>query len=198
MIDDTSVLFWLEDEFVVASLERLSSRDLGDVIEHREREAACPGCGTLTARVKDRSLVRALDLDACGQVIQLWGRKRRLACLEPLCAAGSFMQQSAAIPAPATAVTAGKAFVATCPREGVGEREPAGSRGPLRGWGVALLPLGEVDQLEGVGLGRVVVPLGDVAGPSRPRATVSCSSATKSVAGTASVPAVRTTASERS
>ena len=105
MIDSTSVLFGLEDEFVVTGLERLSSSDLRVVIEHREREAACPGCGTLTAKVKDRPLVRVKDLDACGQVIQLWWRKRRLACPEPLCAAGSFTQQSAAIPARARLTT---------------------------------------------------------------------------------------------
>lgn len=37
MIDSTSVLFGLEDEFVVTSLERLSSSDLWVVIELRER-----------------------------------------------------------------------------------------------------------------------------------------------------------------
>ena len=113
MIDSTSVLFGLEDEFVVTSLERLSSSGLRVVIEHREREAACPGCGTLTARVKDRPLVRVRDLDACGQVIQLWWRKRRLACLEPLCAAGSFTQQWAAIPARARLTTRLREAIAT-------------------------------------------------------------------------------------
>ena len=73
MIDGTSVLFGLEDEFVVTSLERLSSSDLRVVIERREREAACPGCGTLTAKVKDRPLVRVRDLDACGQVSSCGG-----------------------------------------------------------------------------------------------------------------------------
>ena len=99
MIDSTSVLFGLADEFDVTRLERLSSSDLRVVIEHREREAARPGCGTLTARVKNRPLVRVRDLDACGQVIQLGWRKRRLACFEPLGATGSFTQPSAAIPA---------------------------------------------------------------------------------------------------
>lgn len=99
MIDSTSVLFGLEDEFVVTSLERLSSSDLRVVIEHRVREAPCPTCGVLTTRIKDRPLVRVKDLDACGQVIELWWRKRRLACPEPLCGTGSFTQQSGAIPA---------------------------------------------------------------------------------------------------
>jgi transposase len=99
MIDSTSVLFGLEDEFVVTSLERLSGNDLRVVIEHREREAPCPACGAVTSRIKDRPLVRVKDLDACGQVVELWWRKRRLACPEPLCARRSFTQQSEAIPA---------------------------------------------------------------------------------------------------
>ena len=73
MIDSTSVLFGLEDEFVVTSLERLSSSDLRVVIELRERGAPCPGCGVLTARVKERPLVRVKDLHACGQVVELCG-----------------------------------------------------------------------------------------------------------------------------
>jgi len=45
MIDSTSVLFGLEDEFVVTSLERLGKDDLRVVIEDRDREAPCPSCG---------------------------------------------------------------------------------------------------------------------------------------------------------
>ena len=66
MNDSTSVLFGLEDEFVVASVERLSQDDLRVVVEHRDREAACPACGVITARVKDRPVVRVKDLDASG------------------------------------------------------------------------------------------------------------------------------------
>ena len=94
MIDSTSVLFGLEDEFVVTGLERLSEDDLRVVIEHRDREAPCPACGVLTSRVKERPLVRVKDLHACGQVVELWWRKRRLACPEALCATRSFTQQS--------------------------------------------------------------------------------------------------------
>ena len=72
MIDSTSVLFGLEDEFVVTGLERLSKDDLRVVIEHRDREAPCPACGVLTSKVKERPLVRVKDLHACGQVIELW------------------------------------------------------------------------------------------------------------------------------
>lgn len=99
MNDSTSVLFGLEDEFVVASVERLSQDDLRVVVEHRDREAACPACGVITARVKDRPVVRVKDLDASGQAVELWWRKRRLRCLEPPCPRGTFTQQSQAIPA---------------------------------------------------------------------------------------------------
>ena len=37
MIDSTSVLFGLEDDFVVISLERLSENDVRVVIEQRDR-----------------------------------------------------------------------------------------------------------------------------------------------------------------
>ena len=43
--------------------------------------------------------MRVKDLHACGQVVELWWRKRRLTCPEPLCGTGSFTQQSEAIPA---------------------------------------------------------------------------------------------------
>lgn len=105
MLDSTSVLFGLEDEFVVASVERLSSGDLRVVIEHRAREAACPACGVVTSRVKDRPLVRVKDLPAFGHRVELWWRKRRLACREPACACGSFTQQSEAILARARLTT---------------------------------------------------------------------------------------------
>ena len=99
MDDSTSVLFGLEDEFVVASVERLSRDDLRVVIEHRDHEAACPACGVITGRVKDRPVVRVKDLDASGQAVELWWRKRRLNCFEPHCPRGTFTQQSQAIPA---------------------------------------------------------------------------------------------------
>ena len=43
--------------------------------------------------------MRVKDLHACGQVVELWWRKRRLTCPEALCATRSFTQQSEAIPA---------------------------------------------------------------------------------------------------
>jgi transposase len=51
----------------------------------------------ISARVKDRPLRRIKDLPAGGQSVELWWRKRRLACVEALCPRGSFTQASRAI-----------------------------------------------------------------------------------------------------
>lgn len=92
MSDDTSVLFGLEDEFVVTSVEREADDRVRVVIEMRAREGACPACGVLTAVVKDRALVRVKDLPASGQVVDLSWHKRRLVCAEVLCPRRSFTQ----------------------------------------------------------------------------------------------------------
>jgi transposase len=93
----TSVLFGIEDEFDVVSVDRADSGQVKIVIEMLSREGPCPGCGVFSRRVKDRSLVRIQDLRACGQRVQLWWRKRRLVCLEALCRRRSFTQESRAI-----------------------------------------------------------------------------------------------------
>jgi transposase len=97
MSDDTSVLFGLEDEFVVRRVVRSSQDHLEVVIEMREAEGACPACGVLSGLVKERPLVRIKDLPASGQVVYLWWHKRRLVCAEPLCLRRSFTQVSEAI-----------------------------------------------------------------------------------------------------
>ena len=128
MNDSTSVLFGLEDEFVVASVERLDKDDLRVVIEHRDPEGACPACGVITSRVK--------DLDASGQAVELWWRKRRLRCLEPPCPRQTFTQQSDAIPARARLTTRLREALATAIASGTAPwtRSPAriGCRGRPR------------------------------------------------------------------
>ncbi|MDV3220463.1 ISL3 family transposase [Intrasporangium sp.] len=99
MNEGTSVLLGLEDEFRVLQVERLGREMVRVVIEVADPEGACPGCGVLSARVKERPLVRIKDLPASGQRTELWWRKRRLLCREPVCATSSFTQQSAAVPA---------------------------------------------------------------------------------------------------
>jgi len=98
MSNATSVLFGLEAEFEVTDIGRVGACDVRVVIELVAREAACPACGVLTSRVKDRQLVAVKDLDASGQRVDLWWRKRRLVCLEPQCPKATFTQASLAVP----------------------------------------------------------------------------------------------------
>ena len=57
MNESTSVLLGLEDEFTVLQLERIDADTVHVVIEVIDQEGACPGCGMLTSRVKERPLV---------------------------------------------------------------------------------------------------------------------------------------------
>jgi transposase len=93
----TAVLFGIEDEFDVEGVARIGPGQVKIVIELRAVEAACPTCGVISGRVKDRPLRRIKDLPASGQSVELWWRKRRLACVEALCPRRSFTQVSAAI-----------------------------------------------------------------------------------------------------
>jgi transposase len=97
MPEATSVLFGIEDEFDVVSVDRIGPGQVQIIIEMRSREAACPGCGVLSGRIRDRPLCRVRDLPASGQQTQLWWRKRRLVCVEVLCPRRSFTQTSDAI-----------------------------------------------------------------------------------------------------
>jgi transposase len=83
------------------------------VIEDEQGEDGCPACGVISGRVKERPLVRVKDLPASGQRVQLWCRKRRLACLEPDCKRRSFTQVSGQIPARARVTTRLRDKVAT-------------------------------------------------------------------------------------
>ena len=93
----TSVLFGIEDEFDVVSVERLHPGQVQIIIEMRLAEAPYPACGVFTSRVKDRPVRRVRDLPASGQQTILWWRKRRLPCVKALCPRRSFTQESVAI-----------------------------------------------------------------------------------------------------
>ena len=97
MVEATAVLFGIEDEFDVVSVERTGPGQLRIIIEMRSRDAPCPACGVMSARVRDRPPCRIKDLPASGQRVELWWRKRRLLCREPLCPRRSFTQTSVAI-----------------------------------------------------------------------------------------------------
>jgi len=99
MDDGTAVLLGLEDEFTVLMVERVDPGRVKAVIEVSAVEDACPGCGVLSSRVKDRPVIVVKDLKACGQVVDLCWRKRRLTCQESGCSRATFTQQSEQIPA---------------------------------------------------------------------------------------------------
>ena len=120
MNEGTSVLFGLEDEFAVLQVDRLDRDTVRVVIEVIDREGACPGCGVLTSRIKERPLVRVKDLPSAGQRTELWWRKRRLMCRETICGTETFTQQSAAVPA--------RARLTTRLREKIGSAIASGNR----------------------------------------------------------------------
>ena len=95
--DPAAVLFGLEDEFAVLQVERMSADTIKVVVELTAREGPCPACGVLSSVVKERPLGRLKDLPAAGQRVELWWRKRRLACRETLCPRRSFVQTGAAV-----------------------------------------------------------------------------------------------------
>jgi hypothetical protein len=142
----TAVLFGIEDEFDVLSVDRLGPDQVKILVEMRAVEPACRTCGVITRRVKDRALRRIKDLPACDQQTQLWWRKRRLACLEALCPRRSFTHPS----------------VAVRPRARVTERLGTQDRGGDRGRKAGRIGGGRVrrvlaDHAPGVGDGRHAV-----------------------------------------
>src|SRR5256714_5482187 len=96
MDDHTSVLFGL-DGFRVLDVVRVADGLVQVVIETSQTSSACPGCGRLSSRIKDRPVVRIKDLPASGQRVQLWWRKRRLLCATPGCERLSFTEVVEAI-----------------------------------------------------------------------------------------------------
>jgi len=95
--DPAAVLFGLEAEFRVVSVERAGPTAVKLIIEQTARDGPCLACGVLSATVKDRPLIRIKDLPACGQQVELWWRKRRLRCVEPQCLRQSFTQAAEAV-----------------------------------------------------------------------------------------------------
>jgi transposase len=95
--DPATVLFGLEAEFGVLNVERTGPASVKLIIEQMARDGPCPACGVLSSTVKDRPQVRIRDLPASGQQVELWWRKRRLRCVEPLCPRRSFTQTTTAV-----------------------------------------------------------------------------------------------------
>ena len=95
--EPTAVLFGLEAEFRVVSVQRTAASAVMVVIEQIARDGPCPTCGVLSSMIKDRPLMRVKDLPASGQRVELWWRKRRLLCGERLCPRRSFTQTAEAV-----------------------------------------------------------------------------------------------------
>ena len=95
--DPSAMLFGLEDEFGVLAVQRSGPSTVKLIIEQTAREGPCPACGVLSSMVKDRPLTQIKDLPASGQQVELWWRKRRLRCVEPLCERWSFTQTCGAV-----------------------------------------------------------------------------------------------------
>jgi transposase len=97
MDDPTSLLFGLES-FRVVDVVRVADAVVQVVIETVAVQQECPDCGVVSARAKDRPLVRIKDLPAGDQQIVVWWRKRRLICAEQDCVRRSFTQTSSEVP----------------------------------------------------------------------------------------------------
>jgi transposase len=95
--DPAGVLFGLEEEFRVLSVQRTGPDAIRLIMEQTAREGPCPDCGVVSSTVKDRPMVGVKDLPASGQTVELWWRKRRLLCRERLCPRGSFTQTASAV-----------------------------------------------------------------------------------------------------
>lgn len=90
--DPTSTLFGMAGFRVLAVDEHDGGVNV--LVELERAEAACPGCGTFSARVKQRPVVRLADTPAGGRKVRVYWHKRRLRCNEELCETKTFTQQA--------------------------------------------------------------------------------------------------------
>ncbi len=88
----TDTLFGMEGFRVLAVDEHDGA--LNVLVELERKEAPCPGCGTFSAKVKQRPVVRVVDAPAGGRRVVVFWRKRRLRCAEEFCARASFTHQA--------------------------------------------------------------------------------------------------------
>ena len=68
--------------------------ELNVLVELERDEAACPGCGTFSGKVKERPVVQVADAPAGGRPVRVFWSKRRLRCLEGFCPRLTFTQQA--------------------------------------------------------------------------------------------------------
>jgi transposase len=104
MDDRTTLLFALPD-FRVLDVTREPGGARRVLVESVAEQGGCPGCGVLSALIKDRPTSRVKDLPHGGVPLVVWVRKRRFACIEVLCERRSFTETSAQLPARARVTT---------------------------------------------------------------------------------------------
>lgn len=103
--DAASVLFNLPGYRVVDAVDEPETGVRRVFLEAVDDEAACPTCGVLTSRVHQRVLQRVRDVPLAGAVagavaggLEVFWRKRRFACVEPLCVKRTFTEHTAQVP----------------------------------------------------------------------------------------------------
>lgn len=94
--DAASILFNSEGQVVLIAERAGGVRMV--LVESVEREGACPDCGVLSSRIQARPLHSVRDVQCGGEPLEVRVRKRRLACLEPLCPRHSCVQTTDEIP----------------------------------------------------------------------------------------------------
>ena len=98
MSDRTTLLFALPAFRVLqVSLEPDGGRRV--LVESLATEGGCPGCGVLSALIKDRPTSRVKDLPHGVVPLRVWVRKRRFRCAEAACVRRSFTETSGQLPA---------------------------------------------------------------------------------------------------
>jgi len=95
-IDAASMLLNLTDYRVIDVIQGVQERQV--MVEPVATEAACPSCGVFTTRIHARPVHRVKDLSTGGDDLQVWVRKRRMACFEPACERRSFVQSTEQLP----------------------------------------------------------------------------------------------------
>lgn len=90
----TSTLFGMAGLRVLAVDEDDADGAVHVLVELERDDAPCPGCGTFSASVKQRPVVRLADAPAGGREVTVFRHKRRLRCEEEFCATASFTQQA--------------------------------------------------------------------------------------------------------
>lgn len=94
--DPASIIFNL-DGYVVLSAERTSA-GRRVLVEPSSPEGACPSCGVFSSRIQSRPVHRVLDVACGGDPLEVFVRKRRLACREPACVRRTFVQTTEQLP----------------------------------------------------------------------------------------------------